>query len=120
MLASLQLRDSNGPIMAPLMQETPPSSPPPEPARSNGAAGSFSTNQVGAELGQTQSACSSPVDQRLTESVDEKRARTLGRVDSGLSPVKQGRSHSGASPSKIMNWFRKKKADKTLSSPQRH
>lgn len=64
------------------------------------------------------SACSSPVDHRLTESLDDKRAKSLPRVEPLVSPGKTGRSQSGASQSKISKWFRRKKADKTLSSPQ--
>lgn len=120
-MPSLQLSVVDGIAVAaapPLIQETPPSTPPPpEPPRSNGTA--FSLPPPPPQ--HPHSARSSPVDQHLTEPVDEKRAMSLGRVDPLVSPGKPGRSssssHSGA-PSKIINWFRKKKADKTLSSPQ--
>ena len=113
-----QLNGVDGPILVvppppPPKQESPTS--PPQPAKSNGIAYSFPPPQ--ADLDRTHSACSSPVE-RLTESVDETRSKTLGRVDQ--SPVKHGRSHSGASPSKVLNWFRRKKVDKTVSTPQGH
>lgn len=116
-MPSLQLSVVDGIAAAaappPLVQETPPSTPPPpEPPRSNGIA--FSLTPPPPQ--HPHSARSSP-DQHLTESVDEKRAMSLGRVDPLVSPGKPVRSNSGA-PSKIINWFRKKKADKTLSSPQ--
>lgn len=115
-----QLDSVNGPVLeVPLVitkQAEPPTSTP-QPATSNGVSHSFPPPQVGAELpiDRTHSACSSPVE-RLTESVDENRARTLGRMEQ--SPVKPVRTHSGASPSKVLNWFRRKKVDKTVSTPQ--
>ena len=86
----------------------------PQPANSNGIACSLPPK---GELDCTHSACSSPVE-HLSESVDEGRARTLGRVDQ--SPVKHARSHSGASTFKVRNWFRRKKVDKTVSTPHGH